>query len=82
MKIRRIQEGFLHWCPGCDEAHIVEVPRWTWNNDTERPTVMPSVNMPGRCHYVLTNGVINFCADCSHALKGKSAELPDFPTDW
>jgi len=82
MKIRKIDVGFLHWCPGCDEAHIVEVPRWTWNGDEERPTVTPSVNMPGRCHYVLTGGVIRFCGDCSHGMAGKVVEMPDFPSDW
>jgi hypothetical protein len=31
------------------------------------------------CHYVLTFGVLHFCADSSHALKGLSVALPPLP---
>lgn len=40
--------------------------------------------VPEVCHYILTNGIINYCADCTHELAGKSvpmAELPDFYKD-
>jgi len=33
---------------------------------------------PTRCHLIMTNGIINFCGDCTHELAGKSVELPDF----
>jgi hypothetical protein len=33
------------------------------------------------CHYVLTAGVLNFCADCTHAFAGKSVPLPPVPDD-
>lgn len=31
------------------------------------------------CHYILTDGILNFCPDCTHALAGKSVPLPDLP---
>lgn len=37
------------WCPGCDEAHRIEVNtgKWTWDGDTEHPTVSPSILVGG-----------------------------------
>lgn len=31
------------------------------------------------CHYVLTDGVLNFCGDSHHHLKNQSVPLPDLP---
>ena len=31
------------------------------------------------CHYILTNGVLNFCGDCTHKLKNSSVPLPALP---
>jgi hypothetical protein len=35
---------------------------------------------PGRprCHSVVTNGMISFCADSTHALAGQTVRLEDF----
>jgi len=35
--------------------------------------------VPFVCHYVLTAGVLNFCADSTHGLAGKSVPLPKLP---
>lgn len=68
--------------------------RWVWNGNVEYPTFTPSMNIrtnppdhphyqPGAgssvCHYILTSGVINFCGDCTHAMKGQSVPLPELP---
>lgn len=68
--------------------------QWTWNGNVEAPSFSPSmlikINPPGHphyqpqatssvCHYILTAGVINFCGDCTHAMKGQSVSLPDLP---
>lgn len=37
--------------------------------------------VPLRCHYILTDGILNFCADCAHAMAGKSVSLPDLPVE-
>lgn len=31
------------------------------------------------CHYVLTDGVLNYCGDSWHDLKGTPVTLPDLP---
>ena len=38
--------------------------------------------VPSVCHYVLTNGVLNFCSDSSHELRGQSVPLPDLPAGY
>ncbi|OFY87840.1 MAG: hypothetical protein A3F72_02925 [Bacteroidetes bacterium RIFCSPLOWO2_12_FULL_35_15] len=29
------------------------------------------------CHFIITNGKIKFCGDCSHELKNLTIELPE-----
>lgn len=31
------------FCPGCGDAHQIQVPTWTWNGSEEAPTFSPSV---------------------------------------
>lgn len=33
----------------------------------------------GVCHYIITAGRIQFCADSTHALAGQTVDLPDIP---
>jgi hypothetical protein len=35
--------------------------------------------LPYCCHYILTNGVINFCGDCTHSMAGQQIPLPTLP---
>ena len=54
---------------------------WTFNGDVEQPTFTASLlvgaAIPGsRCHSQITAGYIIFYADCDHALKNESVELP------
>jgi hypothetical protein len=63
---------------------------WTFNGDVEKPTFSPSMNecinptgsphhqpdIPTkRCHFIVTDGIINFCGDCTHGSAGKSMPL-------
>lgn len=68
---------------------------WGYNGDPEKPTFTPSVKVTyharqtapegskwrsGRiCHSFVTDGRIQFLADCTHALASQTVELPDFP---
>lgn len=60
-------------------------PVWEYNDDPECPTFTPSVrhswNKDGSkiCHYFITEGRIEFCADSTHALAGYTLDLPNFP---
>lgn len=35
--------------------------------------------IPFVCHYILTNGILNFCGDCTHSMSGQSVPLPELP---
>lgn len=73
---------YQFYCPGCKCYHSFDVridggrPTWYFNGDMEKPTFTPSLLYPDRvCHLYLTNGVIHYLPDCTHALAGKSIEL-------
>ena len=65
-----------------------ETSNWSWNGDTERPTLKPSilteVNYGGtvyRCHSFVNDGVVQFLQDCSHELAGQTVELLEVTED-
>jgi hypothetical protein len=89
-KLRSVNGGFAHWCPGCRRMHVIphgnaKGPQWTFNGDVNRPTFSPSVKLdwgdvpPKVCHYFLTDGMLQFCGDSYHHLAGQTVELPNLP---
>lgn len=61
---------------------------WKFNGNYEMPTFQPSVNIhwaaipernkpERRCHFIVTNGAIFYCNDCTHPLAGQTIELPE-----
>lgn len=76
-------------CPGCRDSHLITVraegqsrPVWTWNGSLDAPTVTPSLlcepdDPANRCHSFITDGRIQFLADCHHALAGQTVLLPE-----
>lgn len=91
-KLHRACPGLLMFqCPGCGIAHGVTVEEaggavypsyWEWNGSMKEPTFAPSVLVTGsECHSHVKNGSIEFLADCSHGLAGKTVELPDWPCE-
>lgn len=62
-------------------------PKWYFNGDMDKPTFSPSLlnrRDPGEggvfgyvCHSFIKNGRIEFFHDSTHALKGKTVELPE-----
>jgi hypothetical protein len=42
-----------------------------WLRDAKGDTI------PYICHYILTDGVLNFCGDSTHSLAGKSVPLEE-----
>lgn len=87
--------AYWHWCPGCKELHqIVARPSkqpngasWDFNLDLEKPTFSPSIKVSGGrtggvlCHYFLKQGILDFCGDSAHSLKGQKVPLPDIPAE-
>jgi hypothetical protein len=43
-----------------------------------RPDSAPSFKC-ARCHTFITDGMIQFLGDCSHALAGQTVAMPDLP---
>lgn len=101
--LRKVAGGYAHWCPGCNEMHIMP-DSWQFNGNLNSPSFIPSfkheglrrtfVNgnwtgewvrdssgntMPYICHYILTNGQLQFQGDCTHVLVGKTVPLPQLP---
>lgn len=57
-------------------------PCWTWNGDTEKPTLKPSILTRGgpadaeiRCHTFVNDGMVQFLSDCTHELKDQTVPL-------
>jgi hypothetical protein len=87
--LRSADDGqLIFWCPGCDGAHGVGVgegsgPRWSWNNDIDKPTFSPSILVtyghghepPDICHSFVKDGMIQFLGDCTHSLANQTVEL-------
>jgi hypothetical protein len=38
--------------------------------------------VPYVCHYILTDGILHFCADSTHVLSGLNVSLPVLPTGY
>lgn len=78
--IHQRDNEFFFFCPGCKCYHSWKVggdhPRWTWNEDFEKPTVQPSILYPQvRCHLYIREGRIQYLNDCTHALKGQTVDM-------
>lgn len=55
---------------------------WSWNGDTEKPTLRPSIltevryaGIDYRCHSFVNDGMVQFLSDCSHENASKVIEL-------
>jgi hypothetical protein len=61
---------------------------WGFNGNFDKPTFTPSVlttwtegekRIEKRCHTFVTDGMVQFLGDCTHALAGQTHPLPDLP---
>lgn len=70
-----------HWCPACEELHVIPPDGWTRSGTDERPTFAPSFGQHtrrGYCHYLITDGQLIFQGDCYHSVRG-AVPMPDIP---
>ena len=61
-----------------------DTPFWTWNGDTENPTLRPSLlsklewKVPAViCHCFVNDGLVQFLTDSTHSLAGQTVPLID-----
>lgn len=70
------------FCPGCQCNHHF-TKAWQWNGDRVKPTVKPSILVNGdlsnpstpRCHIFITDGRIQYLADCTHSMAGQTVDM-------
>lgn len=46
--LRRTAYGYGHWCPGCQEIHVIQTdraPAWSFDGSVESPTFGPSIKI-------------------------------------
>lgn len=85
-------EGVAHWCPGCDDLHVIRPDGWEWNGNETAPTITPAlrfimsrldkngnVSVVVSCHYSLIGGMLRFDTFSSHPLAGRIVPLPYIP---
>lgn len=51
-KIRKVEGGYVHWCPACNSAHFFRErvpfetrPTWTYDHCHDHPSFDPSMNI-------------------------------------
>ena len=84
--------GVYIFCPGCVEPHRIPThpepgrASWTFDGNYDLPTLSPSLLRTNRdaegmpvevCHSFITDGRIQFLADCTHSLAGQTVDLPE-----
>lgn len=76
----------MHSVPAVHGLPVEGKPVWGWNGNIEEPSIDPSIRTWGTnettgeefvCHSVVRLGTIEFFADSSHELAGKTVPLPD-----
>lgn len=91
-----VMQGGAHMLPITGSGPgIGQQPSWTFNGNTERPTLSPSIltdityapllgQTEGRrhvCHSFMVDGVLQFLSDCTHQYAGQNVPLTPLP-DW
>ncbi len=82
---------YMFYCPGCKihHAYWTKSPssngaKWTFNGDLDKPTfrasllnTWPQDGKNNVCHLFVTDGKIEYCADSTHELAGKTIEMEE-----
>jgi len=71
------KELHVFYCPGCRGTHTFDLSEWKFDGNWDLPTYTPSLMYPG-CHLILRHGIIEYCKDCDHELRGQDVPLESF----
>lgn len=95
-KLRRATGTYFWFCPACQEMHNLP-DGWKFNGNVDKPTFSPSFKhewdwgpklKPGKregrnvCHYIVTDGRVAYCGDCTHSMAGTTIDMPDLPEGY
>jgi hypothetical protein len=82
--------GFRTKAPTCEGPK--QLPLWKFDGNIQSPSFTPSLlylrhladyaGCGPRCHIVVTDGKVNFCADCEHEYAGKTIDLLPIPEEY
>lgn len=76
-------DRFLYFCIACNTLEWFDTKQWHWDRDMDCPTVHPDIKYEKEsyiCHKRITNGVIEYLPDCTHAMAGMKANMEVL--DW
>ena len=48
LKLRRSTDGYMWYCPACDQVHPLPNRGWTFDGNIEKPTFSPSFRHTGK----------------------------------
>ena len=82
--------GMMHAVPVKRGSRAGVGPAWDFNGSLEAPTFHPSLLVryhdqskgPGVnsvCHLFVTDGMLQFLSDCTHALAGQTVSMEEVP---
>lgn len=63
--------------PTFSPSVLVKYSHWVPPASAENPDPGPQTQVHDICHSFVTDGRIQFLADCTHALAGQTVDLPD-----
>lgn len=86
LKFKLPSVGGMQMLPVITKGSRKNSNAWTWNGDTEKPTLRPSLLVKGHCtskednyicHSWVNDGKAQFLIDSTHDLAGKTIDLLD-----
>ncbi|MGR3463608.1 DUF6527 family protein [Limimaricola sp.] len=85
-QVRVDGEGRPHWdwngdadAPTFSPSVLVQGTAWPTDDEHQRIMAGETIELPpARCHSFVRDGRIQFLNDCTHALAGRTVDLPDF----
>lgn len=78
------RQGLRFHCIPCKGFHIVPTKlegdeigeSYEWNGNSEWPTIVPPVQVPGRCNVSILEGYARYHMSCAHQFRGHEMLLP------
>ena len=89
-----IVTDYMFDCPACGYSHVLHIfnsevsyrDNWNFNGSLEKPTFTPSLlntvyRSDGKiqvCHLYITDGTIQYLADCTHSMAGQTVKMMEW----